>query len=225
MLVNSPLVSDFIVAAIAAVPILLAIKVTERLGSDYCWVNRKIIHFSTIPAVYAYLYIFNEVYVWTIASLAFSLCTLLPHLKNREMDWFQIRGNFGEVYYCFMYLVVGSAFFYVNRPLAATAMLLTAVGDGVTGIVRFFLFKRREVAISSYASTDPSVRKACKTLAGTIAYLVVSIPLAIALLGLFEGSVIAVVSAIAEKQHLLDDNLAIPATVLALYYALTSFVV
>ena len=42
MLVDSPLVSDFIVAVIVAVPILIAIKVTERFGSDYCWVNRKI---------------------------------------------------------------------------------------------------------------------------------------------------------------------------------------
>ncbi|HDN01839.1 MAG TPA: hypothetical protein ENF42_02575, partial [Candidatus Bathyarchaeota archaeon] len=63
MLTDSPLVNDFIVAAIVAVPILVAIKVTERFGSDYCWVNRKIIHFSTVPAVYAYLFVFNEVYV------------------------------------------------------------------------------------------------------------------------------------------------------------------
>ena len=53
----NPLWSDFIVGVIVAVSILLAVKVTERIGSDHCWVNRKIIHFSTIPAVYAYLYI------------------------------------------------------------------------------------------------------------------------------------------------------------------------
>ncbi|HDO20350.1 MAG: hypothetical protein NDF53_00450 [archaeon GB-1867-097] len=223
MLTGDPLSNDLVVGLIVAVPILLAVTLTKKIGGGYCWVNRKIIHFSTIPAVYAYLYIFNDIYIWTIFALGFVLYTLIPHLKNREKDWFQVKGNFGEVYYCLIYLIVGSVFFYINRPLAAVAMLLTAIGDGITGIIRFFLFKRKEEAISLYVSTDPNVRKACKTIAGTLGFLAVGIPLTAFFFGVLKGVIITLISAIAEKQHLLDDNLAIPATVLITYYIMLPF--
>lgn len=216
------LLADLIVGVIVGIPILIAIKVTEKIGSDYCWVNRKIIHFSTVPALYAYLYIFNEVYVWTIASLAFFLYTLIPHLMDREMKWFQIKGNFGEVYYCLMYFFIGSAFFYINRPLAVVAMLLTAIGDGVTGIVRFFLFKKKEEAITLYTSTNPQIRKACKTLIGTIAFIIAGIPISIFLLETLKGTLVTFISAIAEKQHLIDDNLAIPIATIISYYLIST---
>lgn len=217
------ILSDIIVGIFVGIPILLAIIVTKKIGRKYCWVNRKIIHFSTVPALYAYIYIFNDVYVWIIASLGFFLYTLIPHLTSREMKWFQIEGNFGEVYYCLMYFIIGSAFFYVNRPLAAIAMLLTAIGDGVTGIVRFFLFEKREEAVSLYSSTNPNVRKACKTMAGTIAFIAIGTPISILLLGPFRGIIITLISALAEKQHLIDDNLAIPIATLISYYATSIF--
>lgn len=221
MSLTNPIFKDLIIGLIVAVPILLAVKFTRVFGYKYCWVNRKIIHFSTIPAVLAYLYLFNEVYVWTVASLGFFLFTLIPHLRNKEMNWFQIKGNFGEVYYCLIYFIVGSALFYINRPLAVTALLLTAIGDGITGIIRFFLFEKREKAISLYTSTNPDVRKACKTVVGTIAFIATSLPIAIILLGAVKGTIITLISAIAEKQHLIDDNLAIPATTLITYYLLS----
>ena len=89
--------------------------------------------------------------------------------------------------------------FYVDRPLAVAAMLLTAIGDGVTGIVHFFLFEKKDKAISLYTSTNPQVRKACKTLVGTIAFIAVEIPIVIILLGMLRGVVVTLISAVAEK--------------------------
>ncbi|MCS7365019.1 MAG: hypothetical protein NDF54_06235 [archaeon GB-1867-035] len=47
---------------------------------------------------------------------------------------------------------------HFNRPLAVAAMLINAIGDGAMGMVYFFLFKKKDKAISLYSSTNPKVR-------------------------------------------------------------------
>ncbi len=213
------LVHDALMGALCAVPILAAMYFTRFVGEEYKWVNRKLIHFSTVPAVLAYLYLFKTPVVWFLASLALTLVTLYPHLRNKEFSWFQIRHNYGEVYFCLMYMLLGTLFFYTARWLAAMAMLFLAVGDGVTGITRFYVLRRHREAIEAYEASTPRVRRLCKSFAGTLAFILSGLVIGYAFLGVLGGAV-AVAAAAAEKQPYIDDNIAIPLVVIGLAFLL-----
>ncbi|QDA32064.1 hypothetical protein FH039_11265 [Thermococcus indicus] len=185
-------------AGIAAAFILLAIGLTKRLGPEWAWVNRKIIHFSIVPAVLMFYYGKIPPEVFSGAAFAFGLFQLWPHLKKREFSWYQIEHNYGEVFFAFSASVVPMI---LPKEYATALLLAMAISDGVTGIIRHFYFKRHGFNV-----------KLRKHWTGSLAYLATALAIAFLLLDAGAMGKIgwAVVLTLAEYQGWLDDNLAVP---------------
>ncbi|ASA78214.1 hypothetical protein [Thermococcus sp. 5-4] len=187
-----------IYAGIAAGFILLAIGLTKRLGQEWAWVNRKIIHFSIVPAVLMFYYGKIPAEVFSGAAFVFGLFQLWPHLKKREFSWYQIEHNYGEVFFAFSASVIPMV---LPKEYATALLLAMAVSDGVTGIIRHFYFKRHGFNV-----------KLRKHWTGSLGYLATALAIAFLLLDAGAMGKIgwAVVLTLAEYQGWLDDNLAVP---------------
>ncbi|WP_148883833.1 diacylglycerol/polyprenol kinase family protein [Thermococcus aciditolerans] len=187
-----------IYAGTAAAFILIAIGLTKRLGPEWAWVNRKIIHFSIVPAVLMFYYGKIPAEVFSGAALVFGLFQLWPHLKKREFSWYQIEHNYGEVFFAFSASAVPMV---LPRGYATALLLAMAVSDGITGIIRHFYFKRHGFNV-----------KLRKHWTGSLGYLATALAIAFLLLDAGAMGKIgwAVILTLAEYQGWLDDNLAVP---------------
>ncbi len=185
-------------AGLAALFILAAIAFTRRMGEEWAWVNRKIIHFSIVPAVLMFYYGLIPAWVFSAAAFAFGVFQLWPHLKREELSWYQIEHNYGEVFFAFSASVIP-----LILPLEyATALLLAmAISDGVTGIIRHHYFRRHGFNV-----------KLKKHWTGSLGYFVTALLIALPLLEAGTVGKIgwAAILMLAEYQPWLDDNLAVP---------------
>lgn len=184
---------DFLYALPLFFFILLIVKLTERREKNpkNVWRNRKFIHLSSIPAILFYLYVFKEPYVFFSFSVLFFISLLLKHLKKNEMEWFQVRDNYGEVFYCLSFAFL-SLLLWNQKALASCIMLFMAVGDSITGTVRSFFIEERK--------KHPS---------GSLAMLIICVLIGYALLGT-KGIILGIIATLFEFQPWLDDNLAVP---------------
>ncbi|KUH32255.1 hypothetical protein APY94_10635 [Thermococcus celericrescens] len=187
-----------IYAGTAAAFILIAIGLTKRLGPEWAWVNRKIIHFSIVPAVLMFYYGKIPAEVFSGAALVFGLFQLWLHPKKREFSWYQIEHNYGEVFFAFSASVVPMV---LPREYATALLLAMAVSDGITEIIRHFYFKRHGFNV-----------KLRKHWTGSFGYLATALAIAFLLLDAGTMGKIwwAVILTLAEYQGWLDDNLAVP---------------
>jgi len=185
-------------AIIAASVILVTIGITRRLGPEWVWVNRKLIHFSIVPAIMMLYYNLIPREVFSAAAFVFCLAHIWPHVKKREFSWYQIEHNYGDIFFALSAAIVPMAL-----PTGyATAVLLTmAVGDGVTGVIRYFYFKKHGFNV-----------KLRKHWTGSLAYLITAVLIALTILESGPVGKIswAVVMTLAEYQPWIDDNLAVP---------------
>ena len=196
-------INDMIIAIPAATLIGVTIFLTRRIKNP--WFNRKIIHLSSVPAVFMYLYVFKEPYAFFTYGTLITVLLVLHHLRKNEMSWFQIRGNLGEVYYTVSYSVMALTMWYM-RELAVTVMLFMAVGDAVTGLVRIRVCRER-----------------CKHWIGSLAMLITTSIIGYVFLGSL-GLLMAIIATIAERQEFIDDNLGIPLASILTYLLVTSLV-
>ncbi|AEH25337.1 diacylglycerol/polyprenol kinase family protein [Pyrococcus yayanosii] len=185
-------------AIAAAAFIIAAICLTRHLGEEWAWVNRKLIHFSIVPAILMYYLGLIPKEVFSIAAFSFGVFQLWPHIRKREFSWYQIRHNYGEVFFAFSASAIVA---FLPREYAVPLLLVMAISDGVTGIIRHYYFRRHGFNV-----------KLKKHWTGSLGYLVTAI--LIAFLFLNGGTIIKVAWAgilmIAEYQPYLDDNLAVP---------------
>ncbi|ACJ15905.1 hypothetical protein TON_0420 [Thermococcus onnurineus NA1] len=178
---------------------VLAIALTKKLGEDYAWVNRKIIHFSSVPAIL----MFREGLVSGIelagAVMVFAIVQLITHIMKKELNWYQIRDNYGEVFYCIMFSAM-AVFMDVNY--ASAIMLVMAISDGITGVLRFYYFKKNGFNV-----------KLRKHWIGSVGYILSALIIAFVMLPdlnvvmKFAWSGILM---LAEYQKVIDDNIAVP---------------
>jgi len=192
-------------AGVAALFILAAIALTRRMGEEWAWVNRKIIHFSIVPAVLILYYSLIPAWVFGGAAFAFGAFQLCPHLKRKELSWYQIEHNYGEVFFAFSASIIP-----LILPFEyATALLLAmAISDGITGIIRHHYFRRHGFNV-----------KLRKHWTGSLGYFVTAVIIAFLLLNAGTVGKIgwAAVLTLAEYQGWLDDNLAVPLVGSALF--------
>lgn len=181
---------DLMLALFLFVIIILTVMLTRRLGNP--WVNRKIIHLSSVPAVISYMYIFTEPYIFFSFAVLFTVVLLIPHIKKREMSWFQLRNNYGEVYYTASFAVLCLVLWNIDRILAGLSMLFMAVGDSVTGLVRSRILKER-----------------AKHVSGSIAMFIVCSAMGYYFYGL-KGLILSAIATLAEYQPWVDDNISVP---------------
>ncbi len=191
--------------AVAASCILAAIGFTKKLGPEWAWINRKIIHLSIVPAILMFYWGFIPAWVFSGAAFAFGAFQLWPHMKRRELSWYQIEHNYGEVFFAFSASVIP-----LMLPLEyATALLFAmAISDGVTGIIRHSYFRRHGFNV-----------KLRKHWTGSLGYFVTAVIIAFLLLNAGTVGKIgwAAVLTLAEYQGWLDDNLAVPLVGSALF--------
>lgn len=193
-------------AGIAASIIILAIRLTKKLGGEYAWINRKIIHFSITPA--AVLYYFEKIpkEVFAPAAFAFAVVQLIFHLKKEKLSWYQLDKNYGEVFFA---LSASFVVAFLPREYATAVLLVMAISDGITGILRFYYFKRNGHNV-----------KLKKHWSGSLGYFITALLIAFAVLPESSYAIKIVWSGIltlAEYQRFLDDNLAVPLVATFLY--------
>jgi len=167
-------------------------KIGEKLGT---YVARKAIHIlSAGVSVLLARVIFSD---WLVPLLVGSLMiayTIAGHFQ-KPRSWFQIRRNYADIYFtvaCTALLVV---FWNYNVWIGVLSALFLAWGDGLTGIVRKFVYGRRN-----------------KGLWGSVAMFAVCTALAYFMNGRvgYVAFVAAAFASLAERFEQIDDNISIP---------------
>jgi len=167
-------------------------KISEKYGT---YIARKAIHLLSagISVLLARL-IFSD---WLAPLLLGSLMvvfTIVGHIRKPHR-WFQIKENYADIYFtvaCTALLVV---FWNYNVWIGVLSALFLAWGDGLTGIVRNFVYGKRN-----------------KGVYGNIAMLAVCMTLAYFMNGRvgYVAFVAAAFASIVEKFERIDDNISIP---------------
>jgi len=170
-------------------------KVSERFGT---YMARKTIHlFSAGVSIPLAPFVFSD---WQMPLLLGSIMvafTLFGHLR-KPFKWFQISHNFADVYFTVACTVLLVVFWYYGAGwvwVGILSALFLAWGDGLTGIVRTIVYKKRN-----------------KGIWGNIVMLLVCLILSFFMNGHvgFAGLIGAVFASIIEKFERIDDNISIP---------------
>jgi dolichol kinase len=165
--------------------------------------TRKIVHMvgSGLPTLLVPV-VFEDLYYPVLGGVLLGLFVLLTHVTDRRLHWFQIEDNKNDVTFALMWWVSLSVLWWLlgDPWLAILPGLFMSFGDGITGVVRNLLVKRRS-----------------KHVLGNVFMLLVSAPLGYwaasqadpALPGW--GLIAAVAASIVERFELgpLDDNVLI----------------
>lgn len=159
--------------------------------------NRKIIHILT-GGVIGYLVPFlfrTPLYPLTL-SMVLGVFTLIPHLINKPMYWFQTMDNAYEVHFCLSWgliIAAGWAFTNGNFWFGVIPILFMALGDAATGLVRNTMFRRRT-----------------KSWWGNFAMAIVNVAIGLKLA--LPGVIAGLISSIIEHFEFgpIDDNITVP---------------
>ena len=158
------------------------------------YLGRKIIHILAAGLVALLIpFFFREAILPFLSAILLALYTYLPHRKERLYDWFQVKENTHEVNFSLMWGLVILIGWFFDRSfwLGVIPALYMSFGDGVTGIVRNFKYKKRT-----------------KAWEGSLAMLFIC-----TLIGLrmgWAGIIAAFGATIFERFKFIDDNISIP---------------
>jgi len=109
--------------------------------------NRKLIHiFAGGVVVLLVPFVFNSPLYPLLAGIFLSVLMYFFHRSGRILYWFQHKRDLNDVSFCFMW---GIAIFVLwillnNKWIAIIPPAFIAFGDGITGIIRNFAFKKRK---------------------------------------------------------------------------------
>jgi len=199
--VVDPLVHDLVIALPVLVWVLVVVHVLAR------WFCRKYSNYGARKAIHYFAgglaailapFLFKTPYVFALMSFLLFIYTYIPHARKKLMDWFQIPGMYGEVYFTFSYFVLFAIFWDLDVWIAVTAALFMALGDGITGIVKERYYGRRE---NEFAVKGLNW--------GTLAMFLVCAPIGFALKGV-PGLIAAVYASLVEALEGVDDNVTVP---------------
>jgi len=158
------------------------------------YLGRKFVHIFGAGVVAVILpFEFHEPYFPFAFAMLLALLTFTLHKTGRVMYWFQDPANYSETYFALTWgaAVLLTWFFDRTFLLAVVPTLFMAWGDGVTGVVRNLLYKKRT-----------------KAWEGSLAMLLVCIPVGM-LMGV-AGVVAGALSTAVERVEGIDDNISIP---------------
>jgi len=108
--------------------------------------NRKIIHMAAGGVVVLLVpLVFTNPFYPLIIGAALTLFTIIPHKTGNIRYWFQTDQNWNDVNFCFMWaVIVFILWIIIGDPwIAVIPPAFMAFGDGITGVVRNALFKKR----------------------------------------------------------------------------------
>ncbi len=108
--------------------------------------NRKLIHmFAGGVVVLIVPFVFSSPWYPLLAGLILTVFTYIPHATGNILYWFQTDQNLNDVNFCLMWaLTVFILWIVLGNPwIAIIPPVFMAFGDGVTGIARNAVFKKR----------------------------------------------------------------------------------
>ena len=158
--------------------------------------NRKIIHIFAggVPTIIFSIF-FSAVTIPLILVFLIALLIYIPHKTGKLFYWFQVKENMYEVNFVVAWgMAIGLSWVFTGTPLyGVVPAVFMSFGDGVTGIVRNTVFKKRT-----------------KSWLGNIAMLCVCIPIGYYYVG-WLGIIVAIVASVAEHFEfgIIDDNILI----------------
>ncbi|QKR00332.1 phosphatidate cytidylyltransferase [Metallosphaera tengchongensis] len=210
-------IKDLLVGVIyvvwVAVVTLKISKVVAKRTNNY--VARKFIHMAGGGVVACTApFLLSSPLVVIVASYLMMAYLLARHY-SKPLSWFQESDNLGEVYFSFSFGTIlliswilnhnfwelGNRYLYV----ALLPLLFMSFGDGITGIVRNYVYGRR-----------------FKGFWGSVGMLAFSVPLGFLLLSI-PGSLSAVIATAVEILPFIDDNLSVSFISFFFLYAAVRF--
>ena len=108
--------------------------------------NRKFIHiFAGGIIVLAVPFVFSNPWYPLFSGIVLAIFMYILHRTGRILYWFQTKQDFNDVSFCFMWAIAIFILWTIfNDPwIAVIPPAFIAFGDGITGIVRNFAFKKR----------------------------------------------------------------------------------
>jgi dolichol kinase len=184
-------------AWVAFVTLKLSKWVAEKTS---IYVARKVIHILAggVVAVLA-PFVFSSPLIVIVMSYVLTAFLIAQRLRKKEMGWFMEKGSSGEVYFTFSYGTV-LALMWALEPnywttkdvyIPLIPIYFMSFGDGVTGIIRNYVYKRR-----------------VKGLWGSLGMLAVCVPIGYYYFGLI-GIIAGILATALELSNVIDDNLAV----------------
>ncbi len=158
------------------------------------YLGRKFVHIFGAGVVAVLLpFEFHEPYFPFLFAMMLAVMTFTLHRTNHVLYWFQDPANYSETYFALTWGAAVLLTWFVDNTflLAVVPTLFMAWGDGVTGVVRNLMYKKRT-----------------KAWQGSLAMLLVCVPVG-ALMGVV-GVLTGVVATAVERIEGIDDNISIP---------------
>lgn len=165
--------------------------------------NRKLVHMAGggIPSLFVPL-VFTDFWYPMLGGVILGIFLHVAHATDRRLYWFQIEQNRNDVSFALMWWVsLAFLWWLLGDPwLAILPALFMSFGDGVTGVVRNYLIRRRS-----------------KHVVGNICMALVSVPLAWGVASQADpalplwGIIAALVASVVERYEFgpVDDNVLI----------------
>ena len=187
----------------------------KRYGDEYVGIYfaRKVIHILAGGLVALLIPVFNlfDDFILPLAlAIVLAFLCWWPHRTGKLMYWFQDPSNMYEVDFCLVWGILMALSWLLTGGwwLGVVPILFMALGDGITGIVRNFLFKRRT-----------------KHWSGNVAMFAICAPMGY-FLGPFNlaGVIAAALASLVEHvekigRTYIDDNITVPITAFAVLAA------
>ncbi|MFP3201609.1 MAG: phosphatidate cytidylyltransferase [Sulfolobus sp.] len=183
---------------VAIVTLYISRQISKKTST---YVARKSIHIlgGGVVAILA-PFLFTSPLIPIIASYVLMIYLVLHRRGGKMLNWFQDKENRGEVYYTFSFgsvlllswLLDGNYWDSVYKYVALLPIYYMSFGDGVTGIIRNYVYKRR-----------------VKGFWGSVGMLAICSPLGYLLLGI-PGLISGIIATLAEVLPIIDDNLSVP---------------
>ncbi|MEM0294308.1 MAG: phosphatidate cytidylyltransferase [Saccharolobus sp.] len=172
--------------------------ISKKFGT---YIARKAIHMLG-GGVVAILspFVFTSPIVLIIVSYLMMTYLIVSRLLKKDMNWFMEKGNLGEVYFTFsfgtilliMYLLDSNYWDGKLIYVALLPLIFMSFGDGITGIIRNIVYKRRVKGF--WGSVGMLI------FCSIVGYFTLSLP------GLISG----IIATIVEILPYIDDNITIP---------------
>ncbi len=111
--------------------------------------GRKVIHIFAAGITTLFLpFLFKEAYIPFILGLGFAFYTYFFHKIKKLQNWYQVKENRHEVNFCIMWSLSILIGWFLDKSfwLGVIPALFMAFGDGVTGIIRNFRYKKQSKA-------------------------------------------------------------------------------
>jgi dolichol kinase len=112
---------------------------------DAVYYNRKLVHIFAGGVIVLIVPFFSSPFYPLISGIILTLFTYMFHKREKILYWFQTDEDINDVSFCLMWGVTIFVLWLVlkNPWIAIIPISFMAFGDGVTGIVRNSIFKKR----------------------------------------------------------------------------------